>query len=761
LADAGRPQILFSDDIDFCFIIIVAMIAAYLKELNEPQRQAVLHIDGPLLVLAGAGSGKTRVITHRIVHLIATGAARPDQVLGVTFTNRAAGEMKERVIALLGNRGRLVWLSTFHSLCARILRIHHDRAGYKRDFTIYDEADSLALIKRVMKGLNIPQGQPSPGAAQARIGRAKDNLLSAADYAAAAVDYIDRNIAVIYEEYQKQLVRNNALDFDDLIGVTVSLLEKDEELADYYRSKFTRVLVDEYQDTNHAQYRLIKLLAGEKRNLCVVGDDDQAIYGWRGADIRNILDFEHDFPGCRVITLEENYRSTKVVLEAAFGVAGRIGDRKPKHLFTRRLGGDRIGLLLCGDERDEAAAIAEKIKLGLRSGKRAGDFAVLYRTNAQSRAIEDALRDSAIPYNIVGGIRFYERKEVKDILAYLRLIVNPSDEESLRRIINIPKRNLGEAALARLSAESSRLQKPIFEIMGDPEKAGFAGKQKIELKKLHTIIAETAASGLPPAQLAAELVREIGYIEMLEDEDTPEADVRKENVIELVNAIEAYLEMVGEDPALGEPTLSGFLENVALITDIDNWNDKADTVSLMTLHSAKGLEFDTVFISGFEDGLLPLLRENTADKDIDEERRLCYVGITRAKSKLYLSLTGYRRRFRNHEAACPSRFLFDIPRELLEDERYNYYGDVVDPMLDDDENVQVVSADRSLSNFESKSSKSMAEPFRPGATVAHHEFGIGKIIAREGNGPETIVTVRFGVGTKKVMLKYANLEIIN
>ncbi len=736
------------------------MIAPYLKNLNEPQRQAVLHIDGPLLVLAGAGSGKTRVITHRIVHLIATGAARPDQVLGVTFTNKAAGEMKERVIALLGSRGRLVWLSTFHSFCAKILRLHHDRAGYKRDFTIYDEADSLALLKRVIKSLGIPEGQPSPGAAQSRIGRAKDNLISPSEYAAAAVDYVDKNTAAIYEEYQKQLVRNNAFDFDDLIGVTVALLERDQELADHYRRKFTRLLVDEYQDTNHAQYRLIKVLAGEKRNLCVVGDDDQAIYGWRGADIRNILDFEHDFPGCRIITLEENYRSTKVVLEAAFGVASKIGDRKPKHLFTRRRGGEKIGLLLCGDERDEAAAIVEKIRLGLRRGKKAGDFAVLYRTNAQSRAIEDALRDSGIPYNIVGGIRFYERKEVKDILAYLRVVVNPSDEESLRRILNVPKRNLGEAALTKLSLESQKSGRPIFEIIGDPESAGFGGKQKIELRKLHSIITETASSGLPPAQTAAELIQKIGYIEMLKAEDTPEADARIDNVNELINAIDAYIEMVEEDPSLGEPTLSGFLENVALITDIDRWDDKGDMVSLMTLHSAKGLEFDTVFISGFEDGLLPLLRESTGEKDLDEERRLCYVGITRAKSRLYISLTGYRRRFRNHEAAYPSRFLFDIPRELIEDERYNYHYDIVSPMLGLEENYTAARAEEP-SNFRLKVSDSIAEPFKPGATVSHREFGIGKIIAREGSGPETIVTVRFGAGTKKVMLKYANLEIVN
>ncbi|NLI15395.1 MAG: UvrD-helicase domain-containing protein [candidate division Zixibacteria bacterium] len=741
-----------------------------MKDLNKHQKEAVCCLDGPLLVLAGAGTGKTKVITHRITHLIATHTARPDQVLGVTFTNKAAGEMKKRVIDLLGPVGRYVHLSTFHSFCVFLLRQHAETIGYKSSFTIYDEADSLALIKRICKSLNILDGQPSPSVAQHRISEAKSRLLTPAQFdGMTAGDYLAGQVSLIYRQYELELKKNNAVDFDDLLRLTVAMFEQNPQLLRYYQSRFSHVLVDEYQDTNYAQYRIVRLLTESHRNICVVGDDDQAIYGWRGADIKNILNFEEDFPGCRVITLDQNYRSTNIILDAAHGVVSKIGRRKPKKLYTRRNGGDSVTLLQCADDREEASAIAGLIKVGLQNGKKPTDFAILYRTNAQSRAIEDALRDSGIPYTIVGGTKFYERMEVKDILAYLRLLINPDDTQSLLRIVNVPKRGLGEVSIARLQQSAERYGKSPFALMATPELADIKGKPAIELKKLHAILTELSAkiNELKPDELAIRLIEGIGYLKMLDEENSPEADVRADNVRELVSGIAAFMERKEEEEPETPITLAAFLEEVALITDIDTFKDEAAVV-LMTVHAAKGLEFDTVFIAGMEEGLFPLIRDSSTDADLEEERRLCYVGITRAKNKLYLALSAFRRRYGNSFVTEPSRFLFDIDRNLIEVEKFGYLGEYNrlyrDRKTRTSTQIELPSVSRGSGNDAPMTYgipvEANGESIKVGQKVSHKKFGTGTIIAREGSGATTMITVRFSGMVKKLMANHAALEIL-
>jgi DNA helicase II / ATP-dependent DNA helicase PcrA len=729
----------------------------HLEGLNEPQRQAVEQLDGPLLVVAGAGSGKTRVITNRIAHLIATGTAGPHQILAVTFTNKAAGEMKDRVVEILGFEARQVWISTFHSFCARLLRENSEALGYKRAFSIYDDSESLALIKRIYRDNNIPDSQPSFGTAQVRISRAKEKLMTPDEFLEEAADFLEQNVAKVYSEYQKRLAQNHAFDFDDLLMKVVELLEKNPAILEKYQERLKYILVDEYQDTNHAQYVLIKLLAGKKHNLCVVGDDDQSIYAWRGADISNILDFEDDYPEAKVIKLEQNYRSTQVILDAAFQVVSKNMGRMKKRLFTEKNGGEKITLLLCGDERDEAEAIVEKIRLGLAYDKAPSDFAVLYRTNAQSRVIEDILRYKAVPYTIVGGVRFYERAEVKDILAYLRLLVNPADNMALLRIINSPKRGIGKTSVTKLDAFATAQGIPILEALSLPlEAVGIKGKAKIEIDRLVMILQILAheVDKLTPQDIAARLVTETGYLRALEEEKTPEADVRAENVKEVVAGIAEYAE---RNEA---PSLAGFLEEVALLAEIDNWDDSSSAVTLMTLHAAKGLEFDTVFLAGMEDGLFPLSRSFDEPADLEEERRLCYVGMTRAKNKLYLSMAGFRRRWGDYTGG-PSMFLKDIPEELMEVERFNYWTDIY-------------SRGAKSGGAQSRPARttSHAEPTREpeydfddllplGTAVLHDKFGRGVVMGREGSGEGLMLTIRFErAGVKKIMAKYASLEII-
>ena len=747
----------------------------YLGDLNERQRQAVEQIEGPVLVIAGAGSGKTRVITYRIAHLIASGTATPDQILAVTFTNKAAGEMKQRVVDLLGpfaglaaadaswRRAGKVWISTFHSFCARILRAHAEALGHKKTFSIYDEAESLALIKRIYKDKGIPDSQPSFGGAQNEISRAKEKLAGPAEYAESAGNFIERNVANIYREYQKRLSANNAMDFDDLLMKAVELFQNQPDILEYYREKFHYVLVDEYQDTNHAQYRLVNLLAGERRNLCVVGDDDQSIYAWRGADIANILDFEKDYPDCMIIKLEENYRSTQIILDAAWQVVSKNAGRMPKKLFTRRDGGDKITLLLAGDERDEADAIVEKIRLGLIYDKSPSDFAVLYRTNAQSRVIEDALRYRGIPYAIVGGVRFYDRAEVKDVLAYLRLLVNPADNQAVFRIINVPRRGIGKTSVEKIERLAAERGIPIMEALTHPlESLGIKGKAKTQIEKFLQVFVDLIpeVDKLPPQEIAATLITRTGYLRSLEDEATPEADVRADNVKEVVAGIKEYSDRMTE---IGEtPTLAGFLEEVSLLTDVDVWDKSVPTATLMTLHAAKGLEFDTVFLAGLEDGLFPLMRSFEEKADLEEERRLCYVGMTRARNKLFLSMAGYRRRWGDFTGG-PSMFLRDIPEELVETERFNYWQDISSKKL----SHQIGEVRHTRSRREPGESAPRYEHFEYedllpiGTAVLHDKFGRGVVVDREGASENLMLTIKFErAGQKKIMAKYASLEII-
>ena len=731
------------------------MEPAYLKGLNPPQKEAVTHIEGPLLVFAGAGSGKTRVITHRIAHIIASGRARPNQILAVTFTNKAAGEMKDRVVKLLGPQARRVWLSTFHSFCARVLRDHAEALGYKRAFSIYDESESIALIKRIYKDLGIPEAQPSPQVARSRISGAKDRLITAEKFASQANDFLENNISKAYKEYQRRLLRNQAMDFDDLLMKTVELFEKESTVLRYMQNRFKYILIDEYQDTNHAQYRLVNLLAKESRNICVVGDDDQSIYGWRGADINNILDFEKDYPEAKVIKLEQNYRSTQNILDAAGDVVTKIPGRKSKKLFTDKIEGEKISLLLCGDEVDEAESITEKIRLAMINDKAASDFAILYRTNAQSRVLEDSLRYKGIPYAIVGGIKFYERAEVKDILAYLRILVNPADDLALRRIINVPKRGVGKTSVEKLERLAGEKGEPLMSVLiSSLEESGIGGKARKELEKFVSIMNDLSSQidELKANDLAARLIERIQYLETFYSEGTPEADVRADNVKELVAGIAEYAERSES------PTLAGFLEEVALITDIDTWDDSTPTVTLMTLHAAKGLEFDTVFISGLEDGLFPLQRNFDDSSDPDEERRLCYVGMTRAKNKLYLSMAGFRRRWGDYTGG-PSVFLKDIPEDLLEVERFNYWNSY---------GAAAVKSYNKNQKYKKRSSLELQieeydiDDMLPEGTKVHHDkFGQGIVVSREGGGEDLMITVRFErYGNKTLMAKYAHLEII-
>jgi len=723
----------------------------HLDGLNERQLAAVKQTDGPLLVLAGAGSGKTRVITHRIARIIAVGAAQPNNILAVTFTNKAAGEMKSRVVDLLGPMGRWVWLSTFHSLCARILRENAEAIGYTRNFSIYDDSETQALLKRIYKEIGIPESQPPVGVARSRISRAKDQLVTPAEYAERARDFLDQNIAKVYAEYEKRLKQNRAFDFDDLLMKTVMMFRQYPHILESYQERFRYIMVDEYQDTNHVQYQLVNMLAKKYQNLCVVGDDDQSIYGWRGADISNILDFEKDYPDCKIIKLEQNYRSTQIILDASGEVVSRIPGRKPKKLFTDSAGGEKITLFQCGDEADESEAIAETIRYKTTIDKSPSEFAILYRTNAQSRSIEDALRYKGIPYTIVGGVRFYERAEVKDILSYLRLLVNPDDDLAFQRIVNVPKRGLGKSGVAKLEKFAADSGVSLLEAISLPlEQAEIKGKSKSELEKLAGIMSELSKkqNELPPFDIAARLIERIGYLDMLNAEGTPEADVRADNVKELVEGIREYTERDENS------SLAGFLEEVSLITDIDSWDESTQTVTLMTLHSAKGLEFDTVFIAGMEDGLFPLRREFDSPEDQDEERRLCYVGMTRAKKKLYLTMAGFRRRWGDFTGG-PSVFLKDIPPEVLEVVKYNYWNGN--------------SGERRGYRQPEKQSRPQTDfgeieyedIFVHGLAVAHQKFGRGVIIGREGSGDDLIVTVNFErVGRKSIMVKYAPLEIL-
>lgn len=637
----------------------------FTKGLNDRQKEAVLHTEGPLLVLAGAGSGKTRVLTHRIAHLVKNKGVAPWSILAITFTNKAAGEMKERIGALIGEADvRDMWVSTFHSMCVRILRRYAEYLGYSRYFTIYDTADQKALIKDVIKALDINEKNFPAGAMLGAIS-GKKNKLETPKLATinAGDDYREKIIAQIYTAYQEKLKENNCMDFDDLLVNTYLLFKDFPNALDYYQHKFNYILVDEYQDTNGAQYKLVEMLAQRHQNLCVVGDDDQSIYGWRGADVTNILGFEKDFPKATVIKLEQNYRSTKNILDAANGVVKHNASRKPKKLWTESEAGDIIKIVPTDDEYREAEAIMSVIVNNIEQGEREyKDFAILYRTNAQSRVLEEKLITASIPYRLLGGTRFYERKEIKDLISYLKVISNPKDDIAIKRIINVPKRGIGAASVNNITEYAMRNKMDFLEAAKLCKEMGILGagpSQKVLgfvrlIEELQELAAENDVQALMEAIIEKTEFR--NHIRVTEGET---AEDRLRNIDELVSKTANYMEEA-EEPNLGE-----FLEDVALVADVDNYDEESNSVVLMTLHSAKGLEFPVVFMPGVEEGLFPSYMSITeGDDKLEEERRLCYVGITRAREKLFILYAQQRTVFGKTQHALPSRFIKEIPREV-------------------------------------------------------------------------------------------------
>ena len=717
-----------------------------LNDLNPSQREAVEHIEGPLLILAGAGSGKTRVITYRIAYLIEKDIS-PWNILAVTFTNKAAGEMRERVDRLVGGKGKSVWISTFHSFAARLLREEIDKIGGSRHFVIYDEVDQLNLIKECTKELDIDEKRFKIAVTQALINRAKDNLVDAGSftiYAQASGDYYRKVVADIYQLYQRKLKESSALDFADLLMEAVRLFKEREEILEKYQERFQYVMVDEYQDTNHAQYLLTKLLAAKHKNICVVGDDDQSIYSFRGADLRNILHFEKDYEDVKVMKLEQNYRSTKNILNMAWKVVKNNIYRKKKKLWTNREEGMPVEYALVDSEIDEANLVVEEMIRLMEEEHILGDFAVFYRTNAQSRVLEDALRKAKINYTIVGGVRFYERKEIKDILAYLRIIVNPSDSLNLKRILNIPRRGIGKKTLNHLEQYAHKHQKSLFETLAKvreikpvPDRISFRLEDFVDLIE----DLRGKSKKLPAKELTRALIETTGYLSELASEDTVEAESRIENVKELVSAVGEFEEQ-SEDKSI-----EAFLEQVSLITDIDTWDEENDRVTLMTLHLAKGLEFPVVFVTGLEEGLFPHADALYNQAEMEEERRLCYVGMTRAKERLYLTSANQRRLYGQWRWNEPSRFV--VEAGLLEEKASLSEGEI-SPDEAKGKNIRT-----------SLFSQAQADAWQVGARVRHEEFGLGRILERSGSGDDTKIIVLFENGQwRKFLVKYAPIKRI-
>lgn len=649
-------------------------MAVNLDGLNPQQREAVLHDRGPLLILAGAGSGKTRVLTHRIARLIEEGLS-PWRVLSITFTNKAAAEMRERVEHLVGPGARDIWVSTFHSACVRMLRRDIEKLGYQKNFVILDGADQQAVIKECLKQLNLSDKQFQPSGVLGSISQAKNAMLDAREYAARARDYHQQQVAQVYKLYQERLRANNALDFDDLLVLCVKLFEQFPEVLEHYQNKFEQIMVDEYQDTNQVQNRWVFLLAGKKRNLCVVGDDDQSIYSWRGADIQNILAFEAQYPDAKVIKLEQNYRSTGNILDAAYCVVKNNMGRKDKRLWTESGAGERVLRYAATDEHDEAWFIAGEIDRvttsGLGDGRRATyqDIAILYRTHAQSRAFEEVFVRKSIPYGIFGGLKFFERKEVKDIMSYLRLIANPADTLSFRRAISVPKRGVGPASVDKVVEYAEQWNIPVLAVALEPSlvpglTAGYRSKVQAFAAQMEEF--QNMNAYLSLGELIEEILTRSGYLDELKADTSLEAAARIENVQELKSMAQEFEMPTGEDAVGLETPLDAFLATAALMTDIDNVEEGQDKVTMMTLHSAKGLEFDVVFLVGMEEGVFPHNRALTDEVQMEEERRLCYVGMTRARQRLYLTSAMSRSLWGQTAYNSPSRFLDEVPDELVE-----------------------------------------------------------------------------------------------
>lgn len=728
------------------------------ESLNPVQQEAVYHTEGPLLILAGAGSGKTRVLTHRIAYLIDECQVNPWNILAITFTNKAAGEMRERVDQIVDFGAEDIWVSTFHSTCVRILRRYIDRLGYDRSFTIYDGDDQKTVIKEVCKKLNIDTKIYKERTLLSAISSAKDEMIGPKEYLLRSEgDYARQRIAQVYEEYQKRLRSNNALDFDDLLFKTVELFKTDAEVLNYYQDRFKYIMVDEYQDTNTVQFQFVSLLAAKYRNLCVVGDDDQSIYKFRGANIHNILDFEKTFPDAKVIKLEQNYRSTKTILDAANGVIHHNQGRKDKTLWTDNEQGVPIALNQYQTEYEEAMGIVNDIAAKTeRHEAEYKDFAVLYRTNAQSRVLEEKFVTRNIPYRVVGGVNFYQRKEIKDILAYLKIINNGQDDVAVRRVVNVPKRGIGATTVTKAAEYADQWGISLYEAFKQVDGIPGLGRAAAKINGFVNLIQvfRTKAEYMSLAELYDEVLEDTGYLKELQAEQTDEATTRIENLDELRNKIVAYEEET-EQPSLNE-----LLEQIALVADVDNMDDSDNKVILMTLHSAKGLEFPYVFICGMEDGIFPsyMTVMSEDDDDMEEERRLCYVGITRAKKKLYLSAAKRRMMQGRTQFNKVSRFIDEIPEQLLQlDTGVNFKEKRPDKAL-----FSSNRSNRFRKPYQAKSftsTKMDTLPYDVGDMVKHIKFGKGKVLEIVSGGRDYEVTVDFEkAGVKKMFASFAKLK---
>ncbi len=739
-----------SDDALFAVDVDPAQSPLF-DSLNPVQREAVAATEGPVLVVAGAGSGKTRVLTYRIAHLIRDLGVPPNAILAITFTNKAANEMKERVERLVGGAVRAMWVSTFHSACARILRREAPRLGYRSAFSIYDDADALRLVTMCVRDLDMDPKRFPPRNIRAAISDAKNELIDYESFAQQGTGFYHEQVADVYRLYQQRLLEASAMDFDDLLMITVELFGAFPDVLDHYQRRFQYVLVDEYQDTNRAQYMLVKQLSARHRNLCVVGDSDQSIYKFRGADIRNILDFESDYPDARVVVLGQNYRSTEVILEAANSVISNNDERKAKHLWTARGRGDLLTRYEAEDERDEAAFVAEQINALEDEGRSASDIAVFYRTNAQSRVLEEVFVRYGIPYAVVGGVKFYERREVKDVLAYLRVLVNPDDQVALKRVINVPKRGLGSTSLGYLDRYAQGLgvsfHDGLVQVDDEPNLSARARKQVKEFLALVDVVRTKAQDG-PRAAVEA-VLESTGYLAELQVEQTIEALGRVENVRELGTVAEEY-EIGAEGSIIGDEAwddldglrrLELFLESISLVADIDELEEGSATVTLMTLHNAKGLEFPIIFIIGLDDGVFPHVRSLGDPSELEEERRLCYVGITRAQDRLFMTNAWSRMLWGGTNYNPPSRFLSEIPEEL----------------------VTKIDKRRRRADLESASSNERqtvdAVQIVPGDRVLHNKWGSGVVLEITGTGDRAEATVQFDdQGQKRLLLAWAPLK---
>jgi ATP-dependent DNA helicase UvrD/PcrA len=717
--------------------VAVAPPRSSLEDLNEAQREAVLQTEGPLLVVAGAGSGKTRVLTYRVAHLVVDKKVKPNEILAITFTNKAAGEMRERLEGMLGGTARAIWILTFHAACGRILRREAERLGYRSTFTIYDDQDQVRLTKACLEELGKDPKRFSPRGVHAQISRMKNELVLPDEAIARVASFWDQTVAETYELYQRRLHASNAVDFDDLLMLTVQVLERFPEARTRWQKAFRYILVDEYQDTNHAQYRLLQLLGATHGNVCAVGDPDQSIYAFRGADIRNIMEFERDFPGTRVIALEQNYRSTNRILRAANDVIDENSERKPKNLFSDLGEGEPVRVIEVEDEHAEARFVAAEIAGLIDQGTSASEIAVFYRTNAQSRVLEDVLVRQDVPYQVIGGPRFYERAEIRDATAYLSVLVNPSDAGSLLRIANRPRRGIGQTSLARLVAHADATGRTLFQALGDPEAAGVSSAACKAVRGFRATMESlmALAQELPVDELLERALEKTGTLEALEAERTIEARGRIENLQELVGVAREYRQQ------MADASLAGFLQDVALVSDQDTIRDDRGLVTLMTLHNAKGLEFRAVYMIGMEEGIFPHVRA-VEEQGVEEERRLCYVGMTRAMERLTMTHTMSRSLFGRRSYNLASRFLDELPaeaeRERLRPSSWSGYGSPPSAAPRPSSPGLVVST---------------------GDTVRHASLGEGVVTGMEPGG---VVTVRFAEdGTeRRLMIEYAPLEKI-